>query len=85
MKYYKSTRPVVVVPTMEPVYVFELTQDEAQFLVDVMGCVGGDVVTSRRRFADVFNEALESFGFESKWADDSDKKGGIIFKKEKIL
>lgn len=55
--------------------VLELTEDEAQFLADIMARIGGDMTKSRRRFQTEISNALGHVGipFESH----NDLRGGI--------
>lgn len=52
---------VVTTLTKQDGVVLELTQDEAQFLMDILCCVGGSPSDSRRKYersiTDVLNEA----------------------------
>lgn len=65
-----------------------LTEEEAVFLKDVLDCVGGDPLKSRRRFETSINKALRDVGvyyFEplADMAKDIDEeKGGIWFKSD---
>lgn len=54
----------------------ELTEDEAQFLADIMSMVGGDMAKSRRRFQTEMADALAHVGitFESH----KDLRGSIV-------
>jgi hypothetical protein len=42
-----------------------LTDAEAQTLADILGMIGGNPVTTRRKHADSIDNALSSVGFDS--------------------
>jgi hypothetical protein len=57
----KATKSII---PQKPVitYTLELTEKEANFLLAVTQCIGGDPVTSRRRYAITITEALKNAG-----------------------
>ncbi len=62
------------VPVEEVRINLELTEDEAQFVSDVMQCVGGDPVDTRRGIADGVYSALQEFAV----AQDADYISGHL-------
>lgn len=59
--------------------VLELTQDEAQFVVDLLGAVGGSPTGSRRRHADAVDAALRKAGVIRAYGGPDDKRGAVYF------
>ena len=57
----KATKNVI---PQKPVitYTLELTEEEANFLLAVTQCIGGDPVASRRRYSDTIGKALKNAG-----------------------
>ncbi len=62
---------------VQPVYMLELSNQEAAFIVDVMRKIGGDLKKSRRRHADEVLAALRSAGVCQ--TDAYDSEGSIRF------
>ena len=61
----------------------ELSQEEAQFLMDVVGAtITGDPLTSRRKFTDEIYHALSALGFEIRNHSNRDFAGQVEFKSE---
>lgn len=58
----RQTEKTIIVTTDEPVYVVEMTQDEAQAVRDVLGDLMGCITDSRRRFTDLVYDALGEAG-----------------------
>lgn len=42
-----------------------LSEEEAQFIMDIMGMTGGDMYNSRRKYADVIYKAFLETGMKS--------------------
>jgi hypothetical protein len=57
----KATKSII---PQKPVitYTLELTEEEANFLLAVTHCIGGDPVASRRRYSDTIGKALKNAG-----------------------
>ena len=56
----KATKNIPQKPVIT--YTLELTEEEANFLLAVTQCIGGDPVASRRRYSDTIAEALKNAG-----------------------
>lgn len=70
----------VVVEEVASGVVLTLDNDEAQFLRDVMGLIGGNPYHSRRRHADSIYQVLSSLGFCTPVGGARDLDGNIIAK-----
>ena len=57
-----------------------LTQEEAQLLADIGGCIGGDPSSTRRGLMDVINATLGSVGFSWDKPSDYELEGAIYCK-----
>lgn len=74
----------------EPAYGLELSREEAVFLVELLGMVGGSQTHSRRRYADGITNALRDLGVcETRFTDDNypddidfDRGGASIYFKD---
>jgi hypothetical protein len=81
-----KAKKIQVKVALEPVVTYSedthvelvLTQDEAEFLQDVMGSIGGDPKTSRRKYQNSIINALYNVGINAYMRSD-DKHGSIYF------
>lgn len=61
------------------VVTLELTEKEAEVLVDILNCVGGNTDTTRCKHVNDICGALEAVGIESIDGVASDLKGSLTF------
>lgn len=73
----ETTTVTRTVPTEVEVVALTLDRDEAQFLRDLLGWVGGDSETSRRGLCDNILEALREAGVCYRHVNDFDFTGGV--------
>ena len=59
-------------------YTLELTEEEANFLLAVTYCIGGDPVASRRRYADTIATSLHNAGIPQLVIDECSKITDIM-------
>jgi hypothetical protein len=61
----KPAQPAV----FEETIFLELSKDEAQFLIDVLGAVGGSPLSSRRKHSKDIIQSLSNAGFKYRCTD----------------
>jgi hypothetical protein len=73
----KATKNVI---PQKPVitYTLELTEEEANFLLAVTYCIGGDPVASRRRYATTIADSLKNAGIPELVVDECFKIPDIM-------
>lgn len=71
--------------SIAPNYNLILSKDEAQALLDLLYCVGGDPDKSRRKFTAAIADALESLGLVGADCDSLgyDMEGSVYFKDQR--
>lgn len=71
----KLISPVPVTPNVQ----LELTPEEAQLLIDLLGRVGGNPMESRRKFSISISSALTTVGYVGSYADDINKTSNSVY------
>lgn len=73
----EKTTVVETVEVLRPGVSLELTDDEAQFIVDLFSKIGGSPENSRRRHADDIRTALEDLGYSWSFSNTGDISNSI--------